>query len=86
MTSLIVHHEVDDVQHWLSSTKRAEVFGPLGITFRTFVDPENPNRVGGLLEVPDMAVFQEFMQSAAAAEAMAHDGVRSDTVVVLVEG
>ena len=86
MTTLIVHHDVDDVQHWLSSTKRAEVFGPLGITLRTFVDPENPNRVGGLLEVPDMAVFQEFMQSAAAAEAMAQDGVRSDTVVVLVEG
>ena len=55
-TTLIVLHEVDDVQRWLSSPKRSEVFGPLGITFRTFVDPENPNRVGGLVEVPDMAV------------------------------
>ena len=86
MITLIAHHEVDDVQHWLSSTRRAELFGPLGITIRTFVDPENPNRVGLVCEVPDMDAFQALMQSEAAAEAMAYDGVRPDTVVILVEG
>jgi hypothetical protein len=67
-------HEVDDVQHWLSSPKREEVFGPLGITARTFHDPEGSKRVGLIVEVPDMAAFQETMQSDAAAEAMKHDG------------
>lgn len=84
MPTLIAHHEVDDVKHWLASTKRAELFGPLGITFRTFVDPENPHRVGLLGEVPDMDAFQALMQSEAAAAAMAHDGVRPETVVILV--
>ena len=39
MTTLIAIHEVDDVDHWLKSPKREEVFGPLGIVMRTFVDP-----------------------------------------------
>jgi hypothetical protein len=85
MTTLIAFHEVDDVDHWLKSTKREEVFGPLGIVMRTFVDPNKTNRVGLIGDIPDMAVFQEFMQSEAAAEAMKHDGVRPETMVILVE-
>jgi hypothetical protein len=52
---------------------------------RTFVDPNKTNRVGLIGEVPDLAVFQEFMQSEAAAEAMKDDGVRPETLVVLIE-
>ena len=85
MTMLIAYHEVDDQDHWLSSTKREEVFGPLGISVRTFVDPENPNRVGLLADIPDMEAFQSFMQTQPAADAMAHDGVRPETMVMLVE-
>jgi len=86
MATYLVFHEVDDVDHWLSSPKRAEVFGPLGITVRTFRDPEGSNRVGLIAEIPDMAVFQEFMRSEAAAAAMRHDGVRPETLLVLSEG
>jgi hypothetical protein len=39
METLLVFHEVDDVDHWLGSPKREEFFGPLGITVRTFRDP-----------------------------------------------
>ena len=85
MPRLIAYHEIDDREHWLASPKREEIFGPLGITVSTFVDPENPNRAGLLADVPDMDAFQEVMQSQAAADAMAHDGVRADTLVVLVE-
>jgi hypothetical protein len=85
MTTVIAYHEIDDKDHWLASPKREELFRPLGIDHRTFVDPENPNRAAVLFEVPDMAAFQELVGSAAAAEAMAHDGVRADTLVVLVE-
>jgi hypothetical protein len=85
MPTLVIVHEVDDVDHWLSSPRRAEAFGPLGITVRTFVDPEKSNRTGLIAEVPDMDAFQELMQSDVAAEAMKFDGVRPDTIVMLVE-
>ena len=85
MTTLLVVHEVDDVDHWLRSPRREEVFGPLGITARTFVDPANANRVGLIAEVPDVETFQQFMQTEAAAQAMKYDGVRPDTIVMLVE-
>ena len=70
MPTLIAFHEVDDVDHWLGSPKRAEVFGPLGITIRTFRDPEGSNRVGLIAEIPNMAAWQEMMESEAAADAM----------------
>lgn len=85
MATVIAYHEIDDQEHWLSSPKREEIFGPLGISVRTFVDPTNPNRAAVLAEVPDMAAFQEVMQTEAAADAMTHDGVHADTLIVLVE-
>jgi hypothetical protein len=83
--TLLAFHEVDDLDHWLNSRKREEIFGPLGITVRTFHDPERTNRVGLIVEVPDMAVFEQAMQSEGAAEAMRHDGVRPETLLVLIE-
>ena len=85
VATIMAFHEVDDVAHWLSSPKRGEVFGPLGITLRTFVDPTNPHRVGLLAEIPDMDAFQAVMESEAGAAAMKYDGVRPETLVVLVE-
>ena len=86
MPTLLAFHEVDDVDHWLSSPKREEVLGPLGITVRTFRDPEGSNRVGLIAEIPDMAEWQELMQSEAGADAMKFDGVRPETLLVLTEG
>ena len=85
MATLLAFHEVDDVDHWLSSPKRQEVFGPLGIRIRTFTDPEGSKRVGLIAEIPDMAAFQELMQSQAGADAMKFDGVRPDTLLLLTE-
>jgi hypothetical protein len=85
MTMLIGYHEIDDREHWLASSKREEMFGPLGITHKTFIDPENPNRAAVLADVPDMDAFQAMMESQEGADAMAHDGVRADTFVLLVE-
>ncbi len=85
MPTLVVFHEVDDVDHWLASPKREEFFGPLGITVRTFVDPEGANRVGLIVEVPDMDTFNAAMQTEGAAAAMQHDGVRPETMLMLVE-
>lgn len=85
MPTLMLFHEVDDVGHWLASPRREEFFGPMGMTARTFIDPEKTSRVGLILEVPDMDTFQRVLQSEEAAEAMRFDGVRPDTLVVLVE-
>ena len=86
MPTIIGHHDVKDKDHWLSSPKREEFFGPLGVTnIRTFVDPQNPTHVAVLMDVADMDAFTHAMQSPAAAEAMAYDGVLPETLVVLVE-
>jgi hypothetical protein len=86
MPTLIGHHDVKDLDHWLASPKREEFFGPLGITnIRTFVDPQNPKHVAVLMDVADMDTFQAAMQSEGAAEAMAYDGVLPETLVILVE-
>jgi hypothetical protein len=86
METLLMFHEVDDVDHWLASPKREEFFGPLGMTARTFRDPAGSNRVGLIVEVPSMAAWQEALETPAAAEAMKYDGVRPDTILGLVEG
>ena len=67
MRTLMIFHEVDDVDHWLESPKRQEFFGPLGMTVRTFVDPEKSNRVGLIAEVPSMEAFHEAMAGPGAA-------------------
>jgi hypothetical protein len=86
MATVLILHDVDNVDHWLSSPKREEVFGPSGITVRTFRGAEGSNQVGLIAEIPDMAVWQEILQSEAGVEAMKFDGVRPDTIVVLTEG
>ena len=63
-----------------------EEFGPLGVTVRTFTDPNGSNKTALIAEIPDMEPFQEFMRSDAAADAMKHDGVRPETLLVLSEG
>ena len=85
METLLVFHEVDDVDHWLASPKRKEFFGPLGMTARTFRDPAGSNRVGLMVEVPDIAAWEKALQTESAAEAMKFDGVRPKTILGLVE-
>jgi hypothetical protein len=86
MTTVVIIHEVDDVDHWRTSTRREEYFGPLGITTRTFVDPDQSNRVGVVVECPSLEALQQSLQGEAAAEAMKFDGVRPETLQMLVKG
>ena len=85
METLLAFHEVDDVDHWLASPKREELFGPLRMTARAFKDPSGSNRVGLIVEVPDRATLDRALQSPEAAEAMKYDGVRPETILMLVE-
>ena len=86
MATYVITHEVDDVERWLNSPKRKEVFGPLGVTARTFRDPNGSNTTALVAEIPDMEAFQELMKSEAAAEAMKEDGVDPATLLILSEG
>ncbi|MGH3260032.1 MAG: hypothetical protein ACRDOU_32310 [Streptosporangiaceae bacterium] len=83
MATYLITHEVEDVDRWWNSPKREEVFGPIGITTRTFRDPAGSNKVGLIAEIPDLEAFQKFMQSDSTAAAMQHDGVRPDTLLLL---
>jgi hypothetical protein len=87
MPTIIGHHNITKgAKHWLTSPKRKELFGPLGVTnIRTFIDPQNPTRVAVLMDVPDIDAFKAAMQTKAAADAMASDGVVPESLVVLVE-
>jgi hypothetical protein len=49
------------------------------------VDPQNPTRTAVLMDVPDMDAVMAAMQTPAAAEAMQHDTVLPETLVILVE-
>jgi hypothetical protein len=87
MPTVIGHHHISKGKdHWLASPKREEFFGPLGVTnIRTFVNPENPTQVAVLMDVSDLDALMAAMQSEAAAEAMAHDGVVPESLVILIE-
>jgi hypothetical protein len=86
MPTVFGYHDVQDTEHWLASPKRQEFFGPLGVTnIRTFVDPGQPRRVGVLMDVADMDALMAAMDGSAGVEALAHDGVVAETLVLLVE-
>jgi len=86
MPTVMAYHDVKDKDHWLASPKREEFFGPLGVTnIRTFADPQNPARVGLVMDVADMGAVTAAMETQPAADAMAHDGVLPETLVILVE-
>ena len=86
MPTIFAHHDVNDTEHWLASPKRAEFFGSLGISNpRTFTNPQNPTQVGLLIDVPDLDALMAALGSDEAAAAMQQDGVRPETLVMLVE-
>ena len=64
MPTVIAHHDVKDKDHWLASPKRRSSLAPLGVTnIRTLVDPENPSRVGLVMDVPDMDALIGAMET-----------------------
>lgn len=87
MPTVVAHHDIaKGKDHWLSSKKREEVFGPLGVTnIRTFVNPQDPTQVAVVMDIEDIDAVMAFMQTPEASEAMAHDGVVAESMVLLFE-
>ncbi len=85
MIEFIVTHDVDDVDHWFASPKRAEFFGPRGIKTTAMRPAEGDSTtVAVLIATPDMETFDNAMGESAAQEAVAHDGVHLDTMQIFV--
>jgi hypothetical protein len=90
MTTILITHEVKNADVWQKAWKkgagsRHEMFGKLGIKARTFRDPKNPNLTGIVADVPDMAKFQALLASDEGKKAMAEDGLKVETLRMLVE-
>ena len=90
MTTAIIFHEVQDGAVWAAAWKqgpgsRHEMFGKLGIKCRTFRDPNNPNATGVIAEIPDMQKFVDLLQSDEGQKAMRDDGLKADTMQMLIE-
>ncbi len=86
MPTVMVHHDVKDAKHWLTSPRRKQVFEPIGVTnIRTFVDARASNHVGLIMDVADMDKLNAFMQTKAAADAMEYDGVLPESLVFLIQ-
>lgn len=91
MATVMCFFEVEDGERWANAWQKGTpgnrhegLFAGVA-TVRTFRDPENPNAAGTLFEVPDMAKFQALMASDEAKAAGAEDGVKVDTLRVLIE-
>ncbi|MEM7445731.1 MAG: hypothetical protein AAF414_20590 [Pseudomonadota bacterium] len=85
MPRIIAMHDVDDVDHWLSSSKRHEIFKDVATDMVTFVDPTEPNKVGLSATIRDLDKFLEINNGPIGEAAMKHDGVHADTIVFMVE-
>jgi hypothetical protein len=87
MATMLIVHEIDDLDHWLSSPMRAQLLGPLGYTVRTFVDAKDEHQVALILEGPQLGQddLDKMLQSQDMVNGMKHDGVRPETMRMLVE-
>jgi hypothetical protein len=90
MPHVIVVAEVKDVQHWLNSPKREEVYGPRGYTeIKTYVDVEGSNRVALTMNGPDLdlaaARARGYAPTQEDVDAMEYDGVIPETVMTFIE-
>lgn len=86
MPTVVATHDVKDVDHWLSSPRRAELLGPIGVTnLRTLVNPTERTHVSLIMDVPDMDAMMAVLQSEAGAAAMEYDGVLGETLVLYIQ-
>ena len=86
MPTVIATHDVKDTAHWLSSPKREEVFGPIGVTnIRTFVNPQSRNSVGLIMDVSDMDAVMAMLESDEGKAAADYDGVLVETIRFFIE-
>lgn len=84
---IIATHDVNDVDHWFNSPKRAELFEQSGIRVTPFRTPDGSGVLTAvLIDTPDMETFQAALTTVEAQQAMEYDGVHPDTIKLFVNG
>jgi hypothetical protein len=89
-THLMITHEVDDVERWLSAWRgedsRHDLFKANGAKHvHTFRSADNPSLTGLVVAVEDLDALNAMLGSEEGMAAAAEDGVRQDTLTVLTE-
>lgn len=77
-------HDVDDVEHWFNSPARAEFFEARGMKATAFRDPDGGKTVAVLIEAPDMETLGAALSTPEAKAAEEHDGVKVETLRILL--
>ena len=65
MPKIVIHHEVEDTERWLTTGKatRENFFGALGITdIKPYTNPENPQQVALTMDVPDLDAMMASLE------------------------
>lgn len=89
-THLLITHEVEDGEHWLAAWRgdnsRHELFKANGANMvHTFQSADDPNLTGLVVSVNDMDKLMALLESDEGRAAAKADGVKADTMVILVE-
>ncbi|HEX4365126.1 MAG TPA: LuxR C-terminal-related transcriptional regulator [Solirubrobacteraceae bacterium] len=69
MPALLVCHETDELDRGLWSPRREDRFGTVTVTMRRIRDASGSDRVGLVVEVPDVATWTQALQVAELLEA-----------------
>lgn len=78
--------EVDDVDHWFTSTGRSAFFESRGMRATPFRNPASDgNSVALLVEAPDMETLQSELATPEAAETQVRDGVHVASIRMFVD-
>ena len=78
--------DVDDVDHWFTSTERHAFFEPRGMRATPFRNPAGDgNSVALLVEAPDMETLQSELATPEAAETQVRDGVHVATIRMFID-
>lgn len=82
---VIATHDVDDVEHWFNSPRRAEFFAAHGMTVTPFRAPGGDGKtVAVLIETPSVEALQEALSTPEAQAAETYDGVHADTIRIFL--
>ena len=90
MTHLVITHEVEDAERWLAAWQgedsRHKLFMANGAAHvHTLQDPDNPNMTGLIIAVADMDALTAMLESEEGQAAAAADGVKPETMKMLVQ-
>lgn len=87
---LVIVHDVEDFDRWIAAWRgddsRHDLFEANGAAHvHTLQNPDNPNQIGLIVSVEDQDALFEMIESDEGQAAAAEDGVRMDTLTLLVE-